>query len=190
MSPRAVGQGRGRAVPPGTFPTTSTAQCCFHLYWDTSGPRHRYHGKATSTCDVAELLHAWCPLHTGRGEARGSSSGGGVLGRGGRFPCFTERTQARQRVVKHSPNKQSQKGSFLEKKKKKGLKNNQADAETRVYFAALTDTTKSKQTKLEIKPKWERGPNRAGSRPQPFSARGRVLGGGRAQPRTLLAPCW
>lgn len=41
MSPRAVGQGSGRAVPPGTFPTTSTAQCCSHLYWGTSGPRHR-----------------------------------------------------------------------------------------------------------------------------------------------------
>lgn len=40
-SPRAVGQGSGRAVPPGTFPTTSTAQCCSHLYWGTSGPRHR-----------------------------------------------------------------------------------------------------------------------------------------------------
>lgn len=37
------------------------------------------------------------------------------------------------------------------------MKNNQAEAEPRVYFAALTDTAKSKQTEGEIKPKWEGG---------------------------------
>lgn len=94
---------------------------------------------------------AWHPLQHSPGErdAGGTLATGAFWGWGGRVPSH----RAEQRLVKRSPNKQSQKGSFLEK----DLKNNQADTEIRVYFAALTDTTESKQTELEIKPKWEQG---------------------------------
>lgn len=99
--------------------------------------------------EAAELLHT-CVAPPAALPWR-AGCGGPLAAEGGEAGSHrTEQSSALSNVLQTN---KSQKGSFLEK----DLKNNQADTEICVYFAALTDTTESKQTELEIKPKWEQG---------------------------------